>query len=728
MVSFFFVDRGADLHSSFWDAWLGNVAEIAPVAFLGVATAFRRRNRLVWIMFLLGASLNVVGRLAELRYGRILPTVPASGVGIISYLLSYLCFVMGAAALAYRAAQSHASLTIEGVIAGLSASSVFAAVFFRPVTGLRGAPLSMIVNLSYLMLDLIFLTLVIGGLAPRRYRPTSATFMLILGGVVLTIGDAAFLTRGANNAHHIGTVMDAHWVIAITLFAAAAWAPQQRGNTPTNPATLTVATALFAMVALVVLGCAPFVRMPSTASLLALGALGMVLVRGLLAVRELRSAQESHRLANTDELTGLPNRRHFTDYVKEVMHEGSGGFALLMIDLDGFKDVNDTLGHQVGDDLLRHVAQRFRRALPADGFLARLGGDEFGGYLPVGSLAESEEVARNLLAVFRQPVALDGFVVHASASIGIATYPTDGTDQVELLRCADIAMYYAKKNRLGVSDYRSVENPATRASLELVEDFRRAVDRNELSVHFQPIMHVLTGVIERVEALARWEHPTRGLIMPDVFVPLAEQSDLIFVMTRSILELSCSEVAAYRKRTGRSLGVGINISARDLCSGGIVEMVAETCARHDLPPQAVTLEITETALTSDPVRAALGVKRLRALGVHVSIDDFGVGYSSMSQLLDLAVDELKLDKGFVIPMEHDSRAAAIVTATIELSRALGLSLIAEGVESAEILSMLAKGGCDFAQGFFISRPATLTSLEGLLSGSLAPMLRPAIDV
>ena len=157
-------------------------------------------------------------------------------------------------------------------------------------------------------------------------------------------------------------------------------------------------------------------------------------------------------------------------------------------------------------------------------------------------------------------------------------------------------------------------------------------------------------------------------------------------------------------------------------------MVAETCSRHDLPPQAVTLEITETALTSDLVRAALGVKRLRALGVHVSIDDFGVGYSSMSQLLDLAVDELKLDKGFVIPMEHDGRAAAIVTATIELSRALGLSLIAEGVESAEILSMLAKGGCDFAQGFFISRPAALASLESLLSGSLAPVSRPSIDV
>ena len=218
---------------------------------------------------------------------------------------------------ASRASQPDQICAPLPVIAGLSASSVFAAVFFRPAVGLSGPPLSIIVNLSYLMLDLIFLTLVIGGLAPRRYRPTSATFMLVLGGVVLTIGDAAFLSHGANNTHHIGTAMDAHWVIAITLFSVAAWAPQHRGNRPTSPATLTVATAFFAMVALVVLGCAPFVKMPAAASLLALGALGMVLVRGILAVRELRSAQESHRLANTDELTGLPNRRHFTDYVKE---------------------------------------------------------------------------------------------------------------------------------------------------------------------------------------------------------------------------------------------------------------------------------------------------------------------------------------------------------------------------------------------------------------------------
>ena len=259
---------------------------------------------------------------------------------------------------------------------------------------------------------------------------------------------------------------------------------------------------------------------------------------------------------------------------------------------------------------------------------------------------------------------------------------------------------------------------------------------DRLSTYFQPISNLATGQIERVEALARWEHPTLGLLMPDVFIPLAERSDLIYGLTRSILCIAVAQVAAYRKSSGADLGLGVNISGHDLDDDTLPDFVIATGETLGLPVSALTLEITETALAKNPLRAAVAVRRLRDLGVRVSIDDFGVGYSSMSQLLDLAVDELKLDRGFVMPMMQDPRAAAIVTLTIQLSAALGLSMVAEGVESQEILDALAAAGCHCAQGYHLARPAPMEQIIGLIEqgqmntekkaliGTLRPSYRP----
>jgi diguanylate cyclase len=373
--------------------------------------------------------------------------------------------------------------------------------------------------------------------------------------------------------------------------------------------------------------------------------------------------------------------------------------TLTLIDLDGFKEINDSLGHDAGDELLRQVAARVCES--GDGaFVARLGGDEFG--VVTHADDAGPVTAQMIVRALEEPFALDDVTVRIGASAGVASTPAHATTVGDLLKCADVAMYQAKRDHLDVLEYDASNDPNGRDRLALIEDLRSAVDSHALGLHYQPVWDS-TGSLVGCEALVRWRHSTRGLLFPDSFIPLAEQTGLVRRLTKTVLHQAVAQCAAWRARQP-GLEMAVNISATDLIDESIADLVGELLCAHELPGSAVKLEITETSLVLDSERAQRALHAIRALGVRISVDDFGIGYSSMSQLLQLSVDEVKIDRSFVARVIEDDRARAIVAATVHIGRALGLTLVAEGIETPEVLDAIWAMDVDHAQGYLLGRP------------------------
>ena len=428
-------------------------------------------------------------------------------------------------------------------------------------------------------------------------------------------------------------------------------------------------------------------------------------------------AEREHRiseLAYADPLTGLPNRALFNDRMMQAViaaERGHGRLAVLTLDLDRFKHVNDTLGHHMGDLLLREVAHRLHRALQRRGdTVARLGGDEFAVLLPTEGVEGAKLVARKVVEVLSEPLTIEGHLVDVGASTGIAAYPEHGGDADNLLRRADVAMYSAKRAGTGFEVYDSRFDQHTPARLSLLSELRHAVEHDQLGLVYQPKINLAGKGANAAEALVRWEHPERGLILPESFVPFAEQTGYIKAVTRWVLDNVFRQCAAWRGR-GLDLRVSINISARDLHSPDFPHTLAELASAHKLNPESVSLEITESAVMEDPAHALVILEHLQAMGVGLAIDDFGTGYSSLAYLKRLPVDELKIDKSFVIGLARDPDDAAIVRATIDLAHHMGLTVTAEGVEDAAVLQTLRRLGCDRAQGHYVSPPLAPAELE-----------------
>jgi diguanylate cyclase len=436
-----------------------------------------------------------------------------------------------------------------------------------------------------------------------------------------------------------------------------------------------------------------------------------------MTLREVRHSTANYQDARTDYLTGLPNRRAFLERLESTSFSepGTAGHTgVLLVDLDGFKEVNDALGHTAGDELLCVVAKRFEHRLGDRGVLARLGGDEYACACAVTGEGELVAIARELAEVLSDPFVLDGVSVRVGASIGVALSCPGAIANGELLRCADVAMYDAKRTQSGVSAYRSEVDPHSRERLGLIDALRDAIGSRAFILYYQPTLDMHTGTIRGVEALVRWRHPTLGLLFPDSFVPLAEENGLMPQLTRAVLDMAVAQ-AARLDRAGHRIGMSVNISRYDLVDEDLAAYVDSVLALQGCPPERLTLEVTESALGGDPERAERCVLQLRARGLRVSIDDFGVGYSSMSQLLGLAIDELKIDKSFILGLSSDPRAEAIVRSTIELARALGLTLVAEGIETVEVLKSLQRLGADVGQGHLIARPLTPQQLDEYLA-------------
>jgi diguanylate cyclase (GGDEF)-like protein len=421
-----------------------------------------------------------------------------------------------------------------------------------------------------------------------------------------------------------------------------------------------------------------------------------------LAERLRGQVAEQRHQARHDALTGLPNRVHLHERMTALLAEGAP-FAVLLLDLDRFKDVNDTLGHAAGDQLLVLVADRLATSGPQAAFLSRLGGDEFVLLVPAPTRTDAQAAARLVRAALSDTLLVGAVTVTVDASVGIALAPQDGLDYSALLRRADIAMYAAKNDGTGVEIYSSAIDEHTTERLALATELRAAVAGGGLTVAYQPKVDLPLGCIVGVEALARWSHPARGFVPPDEFIPMAERTGLIADLTAYVLDTALEQCAEWR-RDGLELGVAVNVSPRVLHAPSFEMNLVAALARHGVPASALTLEVTESSLMADVARTIGVLQRLRGVGVHLSIDDLGTGYSSLAYLKRLPVDEIKLDKSFVLGMAQDPDDEAIVEAIVAVGHRLRMRVVAEGVEDAATYDLLRGLGCDVAQGYHMSRP------------------------
>jgi diguanylate cyclase (GGDEF)-like protein len=692
-------------HSVLLDVWLFHAVIGFAVVLAALRPLLRRGDRLAWSLVAVGMLAWLVGDM----WWQIRLAIPGvqqwtPGIADAIYLSFYPCVVTALLLLSTRcAARVRLALWLDGLVAGLGAAAVaaltFNAISVPPVSGAAA-----LVELAYPSADLVLLGLTVAVLAARRWRLTPPWSYLGAGCLTLVVTDTAWLLQEAAGTYAQGSPWDVGWPVAFTLLVLAAWQPgvPQRPLGAGQPALVvpTVVTAVSAGL----LAVSITRHIPQLVAVLAALALLGAAARTALAVRELRWLVESRHLALTDELTGLGNRRLLQDRLAALLDARRPGdrLAVLLLDLDRFKEVNDALGHHVGDELLRGVGPRLAGVLRPGDVLARLGGDEFAVVLGPGSDAtHAQSVAGRIRETLRTPFRLDGVELHLDVSIGIALCPDHASTVAGLLQCADVAMYQAKQARSGFEVYSCERNRLDRDRLQTIAQLHTALSSGQLICYYQPQCDLATGTIVGAEALVRWQHPERGLLPPESFLGLAGQIGLMAPLTHRVLEIALADCRQWRAQ-GAELSVSVNLSGLSLSDSTLPREIAQLLRLQDLPASALVLEVTEDVMLADTARTQPVVAELQVLGVRLSIDDYGTGYSSLTQLRTLPVHELKLDRSYIAGLGGDGRDTAIVSSTVALAHALDLTVVAEGVESADDWEELTRLGCDRAQGYLLS--------------------------
>jgi diguanylate cyclase (GGDEF)-like protein len=434
----------------------------------------------------------------------------------------------------------------------------------------------------------------------------------------------------------------------------------------------------------------------------------LAIARTFASFRQVQRLSDARRQAVTDDLTGLGNRRSLFEHGTHRLESASADrLALILIDLNNFKEINDTFGHPAGDELLREIGRRLTARADERDLLVRLGGDEFAVLSRLAAADDGREIATAILDRIAEPFAIDGARLLVSASAGVAERD-DGARIADLLRRADVAMYAAKGTHTRVAVYDPVLDSLNRQRFELIQDLDGALNQHQFVLHYQPKIDIASGATFGAEALVRWQHPSRGLLYPDAFLPVVEQNGLMNALTSLVLRAAVRQLVIW-KEDGLHISIAVNLSASDLLDDSLADRIEALLREHSLPVAALELEITESVIMLDPERARTVLEALRRLGLRIAIDDYGTGYCALAYLRDLPVDELKLDRSFALRVTTDSSSAAIVRSTIELAHALGLQVVAEGVEDRQTLDALKSFGCDYAQGYYFSRPVPATA-------------------
>ncbi|MFF2319149.1 putative bifunctional diguanylate cyclase/phosphodiesterase [Arthrobacter sp. NPDC058097] len=700
------------------DLWLGLPASWAPAAVAGLA-AYRARNRALALVamalaaFAAGSTVYVT----SLAGSSSLPFPSSADIG---YLLFYPLVLGGLFVYLLPLRQRLArSVLLDAVVGSLGAASVLVVLLSPLLSAADGFPsFATSVAVAYPLLDLVVLAVTAGMAAVPGLATGRSGVILMLGLLVFAAADVAYAFRLENDTYYLGTPLDAGWTAGLCLIAAWAESFTREGAAANGasegawtPAVPMVATAAGLGVLIVGTG----IPVPELAVGLAAATLLSAGIRTQLAFRQLVTLAEVRRQSRTDELTGLPNRRALYADAPAVLDAQQGApCAFLLLDADRFKEINDSLGHDVGDRLLVQVSERLRRCLGPDDLIARLGGDEFAVLLLNAGEQEALELADRLRAALSEPLTLRGIALQVGVSVGIAMFPEQGKDLKTLLRKADTAMYRAKTSRTGRHVYASEDHSTGEERLRMLQELRIALAEGELILHYQPKVDAVTGETKGVEALVRWNHPRHGLLAPGSFLLLVEEGGLMNALNDCVLTLALDQAALWQTK-GRPMTVAANLSASSLIDAELPGRIAAMLRERALPASALMVEITEDFMMPDRVRARDILAGLQASGVRVAIDDFGTGYSSLAYLRDLPINELKLDRSFIVSMTEDPRAAALVASTINLAHSLGLTVVAEGVEDGDALDQLGRYGCDQAQGFHILRPVPPAELDDWFS-------------
>jgi diguanylate cyclase (GGDEF)-like protein len=687
-------------------------------------------DRAAWACLTAAALAQSVGGLfwaQQLRYSGP-STDPYATWSSLPWLLFYPFVYAGLVLLLRARARSFfGSVWLDGLV-GAFGLAALAAYTLNEVGWLVGDKTVLAVKLAYPTADLLMLALVTGILTLFGSPPQRMWRLILLALVLFTAADFCYLLLFVNKAYVEGLAVELLWPAAMLLLGLAAWQPvEPPPDLRLRGWSVLVLPFGFALAAVTLLLYAATSDLPLLVALLSTGTVVAAIVRTALTFRDLRAVTTAQQDANTDELTGLANRRGFLAELGALLadRDPARRLAVLVVDLDGFKEVNDSFGHRTGDDLLRMVGPRLVAALRRDDVLARLGGDEFGIVLLGADAAYAERVASRLLSTLRRPFVLDLSPVHLDASVGIALFPDHGDGVDPLLQHADTAMYAAKRGRWGHAMFRAERDSVSRHRLETMEALRVALGADDqLVLAYQPKTDLQTRQVVGVEALVRWRHPTRGLLLPDAFLPLAERGGLMAALTDRLLDAALAQCRRWQDQ-GLLLSVAVNLSVSTLHDPALPHRVQRLLERHGLPADRLILEITEDVFMADRDGAQQVVATLRDSGVGIAVDDYGTGYSSLSYLRALPVDELKLDRSFVGNLSRDPRAAAIVRSSIELAHSLGMCIVAEGVEDGRSVQLLRDWHCDFAQGYHLGPPQSAESLGHRLLAAETPEPVPA---
>lgn len=594
---------------------------------------------------------------------------------------------------------------LDSLVGTLAAASVISIILTPVLSAAALGPMTLesAIAIAYPLLDIAIIALIAGILASQGLDLGPRWPILLVGLALFTAFDVRYVLDPGT--YLVGSLYDAGWtagVVAVAVWVDGIARPLSSRNRSNAGIPALAAPIVSTVAALGVLVLASQTPVPMLAVVLA----GLTLAAAAIPLSFRHRLQRT--LARTDELTGLANRRALYADVPDRLQPGQHS-ALLLLDLDRFKDVNDGLGHDVGDGLLQRVGERLTQEIRATDLISRIGGDEFAIFLADVSEDAAVETAARVYTALEEPFTIGGVMVQTSASVGVALYPGHGTDLDSLLRSADVAMYRAKADHSGHHLYQLDYNDHREIRFRTVQELRTAIAERQFVMHYQPKICPRGPEIADVESLVRWNHPTRGLLYPDAFLQLAEEAGLMPQLTEVIMDQVLDQAVRWQSE-GLDLTIAVNVSASCLRQD-LPHQVTQMLSVRNLPPSVILMEITEEILMQEGPRTVGVLRELRTRGIEISIDDFGTGYSSLAYLRDLPVDELKLDRSFIFPMNQDRRATNLVASIIGLAHSLGLRIVAEGVENEEAYTELARLNCDLIQGYYLSRPIPAEELS-----------------